>query len=220
MTGGQPITGDQQSPVLRVKGLSFHYPGQAALFTQWSTRIPPGISLVRGGESRGKTTLLRLLAGALTAQAGDLQINGLTLGTQADAYQRQVFWTDTRSEALDQVNVLDYLASLGTRYPGFDPRAVAPLLAGLSLDEHQHKPLYMLSTGSKRKVWLAGAFACAAAVTLLDDPFSALDKASVRFVTDRLAEEAARHDHKRAWLIADYAAPVALPLATVIDLGD
>ena len=209
-----------ENAVLTVDGLSFHYPGQAALFADWSTRIRPGITWVRGGESRGKTTLLRLLAGELAAQAGDLQINAITLGNQQDAYRRQVFWTDTRSDAFDQVSPLDYLASLGTRYPAFDPHAVAPLLAALSLDEHQHKPLYMLSTGSKRKVWLAGAFACGAAVTLLDDPFSALDQASIRFVIERLAKEAARRNHQRAWLIADYAPPVALPLAAVIDLGD
>ena len=96
-------------------------------------------------------------------------------------------------------------------------------MTGLSLDEHQYKPLYMLSTGTKRKVWLAGAFACAAEVTFLDEPFSALDKPSIRFVTEQLAREAAeaaRGDHKRAWVIADYAAPGGLPLANLIDLGD
>ena len=220
MTGGQAIVDGQAAAVLTVDGLRFHYPGQAALFADWSSRIGPGITLVRGGESRGKTTLLRLLAGALAAQTGDLQINGISLGHQAAAYRRQVFWTDTRSDAFDQVSPLDYLASLGSRYPAFDPDGVAPLLAALSLDEHQHKPLYMLSTGSKRKVWLAGAFASAAAVTLLDDPFSALDQASIRWVIERLAQEAAQRNHQRAWLIADYAAPVGLPLTSVIDLGD
>ena len=32
-----------------------------------------------------------------------------------------------------------------------------------------------LSAGTRRKVWLAGAFASGAAVTLLDEPFAALD---------------------------------------------
>lgn len=214
------MTGDRETAVLEVAGLSFHHPGQAALFTHWSRRILPGITWVRGGESRGKTTLLRLLAGELIAQAGDLQINGIFLGNQADAYRRQMFWTHTRSDAFDQVSPLDYLASLGTRYPAFDPDAVAPLLAALSLDEHQHKPLYMLSTGSKRKVWLAAAFACGAPLTLLDEPFAALDKGSIRFVIERLAKEVAQPGSKRAWLIADYVVPDGLPLAAVIDLGD
>ena len=53
------------------------------------------------------------------------------------------------------------------------------LIQAFELTPHLEKPLYMLSTGSKRKVWLAAAFASGAAVTLLDQPFAALDKASV-----------------------------------------
>ena len=220
MVGGKRITDELRAAVLTVTNLSFHFPGKTALFRDWSTRIPAGITLVQGGESRGKTTLLRLLAGELAAQSGDQQINGISFSSEPDAYRRQVFWTDARSELFDQVSTLDFLASLRKRYPAFDPQAIAPLLTGLSLDEHQHKPLYMLSTGSKRKVWLAGAFACAADVTFLDEPFSALDKPSIRFVTELLAKEAARGNQKRAWLIADYAAPGGLPLAGVIDLGN
>jgi len=220
MAGGKRTTDEPETAVLTVRNLSFHFPEKTALFTDWFTRIPAGITLVRGGESRGKTTLLRLLAGEVAAQSGDLQINGISLNHAPDAYRGKVFWTDARSEAFDQVSTLDYLASLRTRYPAFDPQTIGPLLAGLSLDEHQHKPMYMLSTGSKRKVWLAGAFASAADVTFLDEPFSALDKPSIRFVTELLAKEATRGNQKRAWLIADYAAPGGLPLASVIDLGD
>ena len=78
--------------------------------------------------------------------------------------------------------------------------------------------MYMLSTGSKRKVWLAAAFAAGAALTLLDDPFAALDQPSIRFVLGLLKEAAT--DPERAWLLADYQAPPGLSLAAVIDLPD
>lgn len=214
------MTGPPVVPVLKVSGLSFGYPQQPALFTDWSTRAPPGITLVRGGESKGKTTLLRLLAGDLKAHAGQIQVNGVALSGQSDAYLQQVFWTDPRSDAFNQINALDYLASLRAHYPAFEQPAVESLLDGLSLTEHQLKPLYMLSTGSRRKVWLAAAFASGAALTLLDDPFAALDKASIGFVMDRLKNEAAKRNTARAWLIADYAAPGPVPLAAVIDLGN
>lgn len=81
-----------------------------------------------------------------------------------------------------------------------------------------NKQLYMFSAGSKRKVWLAAAFASGAAVTLLDEPFAALDKASIGFVVE-LLEDAADHP-ERAWVIADYEAPGDVRLASVIDLGD
>jgi energy-coupling factor transporter ATP-binding protein EcfA2 len=71
-------------------------------------------------------------------------------------------------------------------------KRLGELINGLSLTPHAGKPLYKLSTGSKRKFLLAGAFASGAMVTLLDEPFSALDKASIGFVME-LLEEATHH---------------------------
>lgn len=201
--------------ILQVKGLCFRYP-QRELLADWSTRIPPGVTLVRGGDGSGKTTLLRLLAGELPAHAGELQVNDVRLGDQPGAYRRQVFWADPRSSALDQITPVDYFESLHRQYPGLDDQVVGELMEGLSLVPYQDKPLYMLSTGSRRKVWLAAAVASGAAVTLLDAPFAALDKTSIGFVV-KLLQDAASHS-ARAWVMADYEAPAGVPLAAVIDL--
>lgn len=188
------------------------------LFTQLSARIPPGVTLVRGGDGSGKTTLLRLLAGELAAHAGELQVNNIRLREQPVAYRQQVFWADPHASALDQVTPVDYFLSLHQRHPRFDEALLGGLIKGLFLAPHLDKPLYMLSTGSKRKVWLAAAFASVAAVTLLDQPFAALDKASIGFVMELLAD-AAKHP-ARAWLLAHYEAPGDVPLAATIELGD
>ena len=203
--------------MLQVNGLCFCYP-QRELFTDWSTRILPGVTLVRGGDGSGKTTLLRLLAGVLPAEVGQLQVSGISLDEQPIAYRQQVFWADPRSDAFDQMTLHDYFQSLLRLYPGFDKQLLAGLIEGLSLAPHVDKFLYMLSTGSKRKVWLAAAFAAGAAVTLLDEPFAALDKASIDFVAG-LLKDAAAHS-ARAWVVADYEAIGAVPLAAIIDLGD
>lgn len=173
--------------------------------------------MVCGGESSGKSALLRLLAGALPANAGELTINGVSLREQSAAYRRHVFWMDQRSDAFDQLTVDDYFKSLAPLHPRFDPQVLADAIAGLSLAPHLAKQIYMLSTGSKRKVWLAAASASGAAATFLDEPFAALDKASIGFVL-KLLDDAARHS-SRAWLIANYEAPGEVPLAAVIDLG-
>jgi energy-coupling factor transporter ATP-binding protein EcfA2 len=60
--------------------------------------------------------------------------------------------------------------------------------------------------------------ASGAALMLLDEPFAALDKASIGFVLDLLEEAAA--SSTRAWVLADYQPPPGVPLAAVIDLGD
>ncbi len=202
---------------LQVDGLCFAYP-QRELFTDWSARITPGVTLVRGGYGSGKSTLLRLLAGELPAQAGQLRLNNASLREQPGAYRQQLFWADPRSCALDQITPLDYVHSLQRLYPGLNETLWGELSQGLALTPHLDKPLYMLSTGSKRKVWLAAAFAAGAAVTLLDEPFAALDKASIGLVLE-LLQDAARHP-TRAWVLAHYEAPGDVPLAQIIDLPD
>ena len=191
---------------------------QRELFSQLSLSIPPGVTLVRGDEGCGKTTLLRVLAGELPAQSGELRLNGIHLKASPDAYQQQVFWANPRSEAWEQTSPADYFLSLPRRYPSFDTQRATEQAEGLGLTPHLHKPMYMLSTGSKRKVWLAAAFASGATVTLLDDPFAALDKASIGFVL-ALLREGSQHP-TRAWVVAGYEAPADVPLAGVIALGE
>lgn len=202
---------------MQIDGLCFSYP-QRTLFFSLSADIPPGVSLVLGGDGSGKTSLLQLLSGELHANAGELQINGLSLRSAPNDYLAQVFWADPRADDFDQTTPVDYFHHLHTRYPGFDDALLDDLPQGLALTPHLNKPLFMLSTGSKRKVWLAAAFASGAAVTLLDEPFAALDKTSIGFVTE-LLEDAGKHP-TRAWVVAAYEAPGSVPLATVIHLAE
>lgn len=203
--------------MLRAEGLVYGgWPGHL-LFTGLHLTIHPGLTRVQGGDGSGKSTLLRLLAGALPAQGGQLWVQGVALATQPQAYRQQVFWADPLSTAHDQTTVADYFAALPGHYPRLDAALLADLADSLALTPHQHKPLYMLSAGTKRKVWLAAAFAAGAAVTLLDDPLAALDHRSVELV-NALLEEAAGHS-TRAWVVAGYCEQRGVAASTV-DLGD
>lgn len=203
------------TPLLQARGLTFGWPGQP-LLRELSFDIPPGLTVVHGDESCGKTTLLRLLAGEWAPQAGSLQCPGLAI-TPADAtWAQQVCWFDPRTTAHDDVVVRELLARLATRHPGHAPGLMDELLDAFSLGPHLHKPMYMLSTGSQRKVWLSLAFAAQAPITLLDQPFAALDGPSVRCVRE-LLQEAAGHPH-RAWVLADFEPPEGIALANRIGL--
>lgn len=128
-----------------------------------------------------------------------------------DAQSAQVQSVDPAHVPLLQVQGLSF------SYPGFDAVMLERLLPRLSLAEHRLKPMYMLSTGSRRKVWLAAAFASGAALTMLDQPFAALDKASVGVILD-LLQEAARNP-TRTWILADYEPPHGLAPVRTIELG-
>jgi ABC-type multidrug transport system ATPase subunit len=176
------------------------------------------VALVLGGDGRGKTTVLELLAGVLSPVTGRLQLGGVFLDEQPEAYRQQVFWIDPRSTAHDALTVTDYLQSVQRAYPDFDEALLAEVIEGLALAPHLHKNLFMLSTGSKRKVWIAAAVASGANLTLLDGPFVSLDQASINFVLQLLTEAASQST--RMWLVADYVAPVDVLATTLIDLGD
>ena len=212
-----PIGSQSALAVLRAEGLGFAFGKQAALFKDFSLRLPPGVTWVGGDESTGKTTLLRLLAGELPTQSGNLQINGLSLADKAQAYRSQVFWVDPRTQVFDALTPQAYWEGVGKQYPAFDGALLSELAGAFALAPHLPKSLYMLSTGTKRKVFLAAAFASGAAVTLLDEPFAALDKTSIDWVLEVL-QEAAAHP-SRAWLVADYVAPRGVKLASTIALA-
>ena len=203
--------------MLEISNLSFAYP-HGVVLRDFSAYAAPGLVLVRGGDGRGKTTLVRLLAGELAPDAGRLQLNGVWLHEQPAAYRQQVFWTDPRFCAHDALTAREYLQQVQRNYPTFDAATLDRAIEGLSLAPHLNKNIFMLSTGSKRKLWLAAAAASGAALTLLDTPFAALDRVSIQFALELLA--GAAQGNSRLWVLADYEQPEGMTLPVMIDLGD
>jgi ABC-type multidrug transport system ATPase subunit len=205
------------SPLLQIDSLRFAYP-EVPLFDGLSAQVPAGATLVLGGDSSGKTTLLRLLAGELATGAGQLVLRGVALQSAPADYRAQVFWGDPRAGTLDELGVQDWLAALPARYPRFDAAALALHIEGFELQEHMHKRFLMLSTGTRRKVWTAGALASNAALTLLDEPVAGLDKPSIQYLQRALAAVADEPD--RAVVVAHYDALAGVPWQATIALPD
>jgi ABC-type multidrug transport system ATPase subunit len=206
------------TPILQAEALCFSYspPPAQPLFDQLCLALLPGVTWVCGDEGSGKTTLLQLLAGGLH-WTGELHIQGVRLAPDQQACRRQVAWLDPRDTALNELCARQIFAELPARYPGCDGDALQAHIDGLSLAPHLDKALFMLSTGTRRKVLLAAALAAQAPVTLLDQPFMALDRPSIDYLLQVLAEAARQPG--RAWAVADYEAPPGVPLAGVIKLG-
>lgn len=203
--------------VLSIHDLSFGWPGGPRLFEGLNLRISPGVTWVTGEESCGKTTLLRLMAGECRPLAGRLCLRGHELDRQPEAYRAECTWIDPQTQVHDALTADAMLASVRARRPELDGDAWDEVIDGLGLEPHRRKPLYMLSTGSRRKVWLAMAMLAPAALTLLDQPFAALDAPSARFVRSWL-QDASEHPN-RAWVIADHTPPEDVALTETVWLG-
>jgi len=165
--------------------------------------LSPGLIAITGGERSGKTSLLRRLSGNLPAMPDE------TPPTNAQ-------WLDLALPTCDAQTPQQVWAALQTRCPDWNDPLHQALTTALGLAPHLEKALYMLSTGSRRKVALAGLLACGAAVTCLDQPFAALDSASIRVIHDFL-QDVANHP-TRSWVVADYEADPHLPWRRIVVL--
>lgn len=195
---------------LALEQLGFAYADRVIL-DGLNARITPGLTWIRGGDGRGKTTLLRLMAGALTPTSGSVQ--------SVDA--KAVFYADMRDAKFDDALAHEWLASQAQKFARWNSDLADDLVQALRLSEHLHKSFHMMSAGMRRKVGLVAAVASQAEVVMLETPFAALDSAACAVVAEVLAEAAAQPNC--IWLLADYTLPSSLSeaqLSGLIDLGD
>lgn len=188
-----------QAAVLQVDGLCFGHPGQPALFDAWSAMLPAGLTLLEGDTSRGKTSLLRLLAGDLRG-SGRLTLAGRRIDTDLAAWRREVCWIDPRDPAWDPLRPDELMAAQRALHPGFDETAWQRHLDAFELQPHAAKAMFMLSTGMRRKVALAASLSAGCALTLLDEPTAGLDRPSLAWLAQALTEAAGQPG--RALLLA------------------
>ena len=189
--------------IIQIQGLTGG-PGTSPLFTEQDFSIPAGLTAVIGDEGTGKTSLLRLLAGDLPALSG--------ARPAVDA-----LWLNLALPEHDEDTPEQVWAALKKQCPHWNTAVQDELVEALSLQVHLGKKLFMLSTGSRRKVALVALLAGGATLTCLDQPYVSLDQASIQVVRDFLNDMA---DHpSRAWLVADYEADPDVAWCSRIALG-
>lgn len=198
-------------PALVLEQIEVHWP-HGTPFPALDWRVPAGAALVQGGPGSGKTTVLRLLAGALPEARGRILLHG------APVQPAQVFWSEREAEGCEKRLVRDWWRALAGRYPAWDAAALARHMDGFALAPHQEKAFFMLSTGTRRKAWLAAALASGAPLTLIDEPLAGLDLASARYLAAAIAEAAQQPNRV---IVVAHDAPLAdVPWAAQLALPD
>jgi ABC-2 type transport system ATP-binding protein len=173
--------------LLQAQDLHFAYAGEAPLIAGWTGAVATGVTLLYGDTGTGKSTLLRIFAGVEPAH-GQLTVAGVRLDQNGEAYRRNVFFVDPVTDRFDAISGRACTSTLRDGDAGFNEALWRALVDGLSLAPHIDKPMYMLSTGSKRKVWLAAALASSRPVALIDDPTYGLDAPSRRCLWQALTD--------------------------------
>jgi len=168
--------------------------GERALFEHLELALEPGaVVWLRGRNGRGKTSLLRLLAGLATPMAGEIRVNGVPQRQAGPAGRRSVVYIGHQNALKDDLTAMEALRFLArTRGDRPDDAALADALQRLGVRGSRHAPVRTLSQGQRRRVALARLALCLHAdLWLLDEPFDALDAGGIEALNGLLGEHAA-----------------------------
>lgn len=168
--------------------------GERRLFKGLDLHLHPRqVIWLRGRNGRGKTTLLRMLAGLSSAAQGEIRVLGQALHRAPPSWRSQVGYiahANALKDDLTAAEALSFVAALAGRTPS--PAEVIEALKRLGISSRAAAPVRTLSQGQRRRVALARlALPGGPRLWLLDEPFDALDDRGVEVLNGLLAEHAA-----------------------------
>lgn len=171
---------------LQIQGLRFRYRGEGDggfTLSLGKLELAAGEQVVLTGRSgTGKSTLLQLIAGLMSPEAGKVLVRGQDIhalrGARRDLFRgRHIGMIFQTFNLLQGFTALENVmaALMFSNQPAHDhkPRAAA-LLAQLGI-EQPGRMIERMSVGQQQRVAVARALACEPALVLADEPTASLD---------------------------------------------
>ena len=131
-----------------------------------------------GPDGAGKTTLMRLMAGAMTPNSGQVLINGFNMAQAPDQAREGLGYLSQNFSLYEDLTVLEnirFFAEVrGLTASQWHPRALE-ILEFVGLAEFSERLAGNLSGGMKQKLGLASALVHQPQLLLLDEPTGGVD---------------------------------------------
>ncbi len=168
--------------ILECKDLNKAYKKNFPVLYNFNISIPSGrIIGLLGPNGCGKSTLMKLIAGLLQADSGEITVDGNPVGEKSKALisylpERTYFNSAMRVEEL-----VDFFENF---YSDFDTAKAYKLLADLAIDPKAN--LKSLSKGTKEKVQLILVMSRNAKLYLLDEPIAGVDPAAREYILNTI----------------------------------
>ena len=189
--------------VLEAHSISFGYDPECPVVRDVSLRLQPGeLVCIVGPNGAGKSTIVRLLAGILQPDGGEITLDGTALRRIPIRERAQHIALVPQDATLPGDLLVERFVE-GGRYAhlGFwkrttpeDRRTIDDALRGTDLEEMRERPLAEMSSGQRQRALMARAMAQQARTLLVDEPTTSLD-AHHQIKTFDLLLDLVRDDH-------------------------
>jgi len=147
-----------------------------------------------GPNGAGKTTTLRMVAGLLAPDAGNISVFGIDALADPVEAKRIMAWVSDEPMIYDKLTPTEYLEFVAGLW-GIEPKLAEArsneLIGWLGLSPHANERCEGFSRGMRQKVALAGALVHEPRLIILDEPLTGLDAGSARQVKTVLRERVA-----------------------------
>ncbi len=185
---------------LAARNITLRLGGRAVLDDVSITAAPGALVGLIGPNAAGKTTLVRVLAGLATPEAGTVTLDSRPVAEIGrDARARAVAYLEQDAAchwplAVRRLVALGRLPWLGPfqRTGASDAAAIAEAMADAEITPLADRPITTLSGGERARAFLARALAGTPRVLLADEPVARLDPYHQMKVMELLRAQAAR----------------------------
>lgn len=172
--------------MLSVQSLAFDY-GDKPLLGDISLAVSAGeIWHIQGANGRGKTTLLKLIAGLLKPHSGAILWQNQPIEDNLEGYQNTLWYWGNRVGLSRQLSLWEECV-LQQRLFSWSYEQAKPYIQALELDGKLDTLIGALSLGQQRKAGLLMMLMAQKKLWILDEPLLALDTKSLTFFWQALA---------------------------------
>lgn len=174
--------------MLQIKNLNKQY-GDRVIFKDLNINVQSGeLMTIVGPSGIGKTTFLRIIAGLLPADSGQMTLADEAIDVTGNRLGAQVGVIFQDFNLFPQYSVKENIGlapKLVAKMAKTDvDELVTKLMRQLDLTEYQDQYPHALSGGQKQRVAIARALAMQPGVLAYDEPTSGLDEASTNRVVE------------------------------------
>jgi len=131
-----------------------------------------------GPNGAGKTTTMKIMAGLLTPDFGNITFGDYSIWKQAGKIKNIIGYLPERNPLYDEMNVIDFLFFISKLHniPKYKITSrVLDMIRLCGLDNDKHKQIGELSKGFRQRVGIAQALIHDPEVVILDEPTTGLD---------------------------------------------